>query len=91
MAATTRNKRSQAPAAIEVAIDELMNGTADVNKLSTSDNAIAWYYLGITTDRELPLIGITTDRNYQLLELPLINVGNSNVGIPRFLIGISTS
>ena len=28
-----------------------------------------WYYLGITTDR-----------NYQLLELPLINVGNSNVG-----------
>ena len=25
-------------------------------------------------------LGITTDRNYQLLELPLINVGNSNVG-----------
>ena len=25
-------------------------------------------------------LGITTDRNYQLSELPLINVGNSNVG-----------
>ena len=25
-------------------------------------------------------LGITTHRNYQLLELPLINVGNSNVG-----------
>ena len=32
------------------------------------------------TTSELPLIGITTHRNYQLLELPLINVGNSNVG-----------
>ena len=25
-------------------------------------------------------LGITTDRNYHLSELPLINVGNSNVG-----------
>ena len=25
-------------------------------------------------------LGITTDRNYQLSELPLINVGNSNAG-----------
>ena len=41
MAASTRNTRFQAPAAIEVAIEELMNGTADVNKLSTSDNAMA--------------------------------------------------
>ena len=32
------------------------------------------------TTSELPLIGITTHRNYQLLELPLINVGNNNVG-----------
>ena len=41
MAALTRNKRSQAPAAIESAIEELMNGTADVDKLSSSDNAMA--------------------------------------------------
>ena len=32
------------------------------------------------TTSELPLIGIITNRNYQLSELPLINVGNSNVG-----------
>ena len=25
-------------------------------------------------------LGITTDQNYQLAELPAINVGNSNVG-----------
>ena len=41
MAASTRKKRSQAPAAIELAIEELMNGTADVDKLSSSDNAMA--------------------------------------------------
>ena len=41
MVASTRNKQSQAPAAIEVAIEELMNGTADVNKLNLSDNAMA--------------------------------------------------
>ena len=39
--AATRKQRSQAPAAIDVAIEELMNGTADVNKLSSSDNAMA--------------------------------------------------
>ena len=32
------------------------------------------------TTSELPLIGITNHQNYQLLELPLINVGNSNDG-----------
>ena len=32
------------------------------------------------TTSELTLIGITTDRNYQLLELPLINFGQCNVG-----------
>ena len=37
-------------------------------------------YLIPGTTSELPPIGITTHRNYQLLELPLINVGNSNVG-----------
>ena len=40
MAASTRNKWPQAPAAIEVAIEELMNGTADVDKLSSSENAM---------------------------------------------------
>ena len=41
MAASTRNKQSQAPAAIDVAIEELLNGTADVDKLSSSDNVMA--------------------------------------------------
>ena len=53
---------------------------------------ICWYSLASQSERVptrcfyggLPFVryylGITTDRNYQLLELPLINVGNSNVG-----------
>ena len=36
------------------------------------------WILGTTS--ELPLIGITNHQNYQLLELPPINVGNTNVG-----------
>ena len=33
--------QSPAPTAIDMAVDQLMNGTADVNKLSTSENAMA--------------------------------------------------
>ena len=41
MAVETRNTRSSAPTAIDIAVQQLMNGTADVNKLSTSENAMA--------------------------------------------------